>query len=92
MNDLLAVLVNSFDTERLASQADIRQASCSLLRGSVKAAESFWVSDEGINIVWNETVSQFPLDMVGMLQLAKAVALSSNDNKTKVFNIFVVFS
>lgn len=84
MNDLLSVLVKSFDTERLASPAELRLAACSLLRGSSRAAENVWLSDEGINIVWNETISQFPLDMVALLELSKAIAQSSKENKIKV--------
>ena len=83
MNDLLGVLVSSFDTERLASQADLRAAACSVLRGSSRAAENFFTPDQGLNFVWSETVSQFPLEMVAFLELSKAVA-HSNENKIKV--------
>lgn len=84
LNNLLAVLVSSFDTERLASQADLRSATCSVLRGSSRAAENFWTPDQGLNFVWSETVSQFPLEMVALLELSKAAAHYSNENKIKV--------
>ena len=88
LNDLLEVLVGSFDTERLASQADLRTAACSLLRGSSRASDNFWVPDQGINIVWSETVAQFPLETVALLEMAKAVAHSTNENKSKVMTCY----
>jgi hypothetical protein len=75
---------SSFDMEKLASQADLRSAACCVLRGSSRAAESFWTPDQGLNFVWSETLSQFPLEMVALLELSKAVAHYSNENKIKV--------
>lgn len=85
MSDLLAELISCFDTERLASQVDLRSTACCLLRGSSEAAQNFWTHEEGINIIWTETVAQFPLEMVSLLELSKAVALSGDENKQKVF-------
>ena len=84
MNDLLAVLVDSFDTERLSSPVDLRSAACSVLKGSCEAGDKFWMADLGLNIVWSETVAQFPLELSGLLELSKAVAQSSDENKIKV--------
>lgn len=89
MNDLIETLVCSFDTERLASQADLRTAVCSLLRGSSRASDNFWVPDQGINIVWSESLAQFPLEMVAVLEMAKAIAHTSKENRAKVFLVSI---
>lgn len=84
MNDLLAVLVDSFDTERLSSPVELRSAACCVLRGSSLAGNRIWLPDAGLNIVWSETVAQFPLELIGILELSKAIAESSDENKLKV--------
>lgn len=90
MNGLLAVLVSCFDTERLGNQADLRRATCCILRGSSQAAKNVWLPDQGLNFVWSETVSQFPLEMVALLELSRAVAHSSKENKFRVLSGFCI--
>ena len=86
LHDVVHVLIDAFDTERLASPTDLRSAAAALLRcGGPRVLEDFWqFPDNGLRLVWNECASQFPVEAVTLLQLAKAVAQSGPTNGTKV--------
>lgn len=84
MNDVVFVLISCFDTERLSSPSDMRAAATSLLR-SRKVADQFWLQqDQGINLVWKETLAEFPNEIVPLLEMAKALVQTNPENKLKV--------
>lgn len=83
-SQLLASLVDCFDTERLGNREDLRHGVCNVLRGSEKAAQNFWTPEQGLNLVWIETLAQFPAEMNALVDLTKAVAQSGEQNKRKV--------
>ena len=96
MNDVVSELVSRFDTDRLGSGVEVRSAVTALLHAKqVTEMDFFGQPDEGVRLVWNDSLNQFPAEMMGLLDLAKAVAETSDDNKSKVrsllINIFRIF-
>lgn len=83
-SDLLSSLVNCFDTERLGSREDLRNAVCNVLRGSEKASKDFWIPEQGLNLIWLDTLAQFPVEMNSLVDLVKAVGQSGELNRRKV--------
>lgn len=78
------MLISCFDTERLSSVGDMQAAATSLLRCK-KVCDDFWLqNDLGVNLIWKETMAQFPVDIIPLLELAKAMAQTSNQNKIRV--------
>ena len=81
---MVFVLISCFDTERLTNASDMRAAATSLLRCQ-KVSDDFWLQpDQGVNLVWKETLAQFPIEIIPLLELAKAVAQTSRQNKIQV--------
>ena len=77
-------LVSSFDTENLGSVTDIRAAASALLEGR-QVAEDFWVQpDNGLNLIWKETLALFPIDLIAVVDLAKAAVRTGTRNVIRV--------
>jgi len=86
MNDVVSELVSRFDTDRLGSGVEVRSAVAALLHSQKVTQTEFFRPpfDQGLRLVWNDSLTQFPADMIGLLELAKAVAETSDENKLKV--------
>ena len=84
LNDIIFVLISCFDMERLSSAGDMQAAATSLLHCR-KVCEDFWLQpDQGVNLIWKEAMAQFPVEIIPLLELAKAVAQTSSQNKIQV--------
>jgi hypothetical protein len=86
MNDVVSELVSRFDTDRLGSDVEVRSAVAALLHSQKVTHTDFFRPpfDQGVRHVWNDSLVQFPTEMIGLLELAKAVAETSDENKLKV--------
>ena len=94
LNNVVFVLISCFDTERLSSTGDMQAAATSLLRCK-KVCADFWLQpDQGVNLIWKETMAQFPVEIIPLLELAKAVAQTSNQNKIQAslteYNMYII--